>query len=306
MKYNLSFISDVSSNHCNNLQIAKDLIYESKSIGCQHAKFQYWETENFINKKNFKKIGNLSHQAKWKNGVYGTYKKYQLKEHWIPILYDECKKVDIDFMLSCYELSKIDDFDKYVTYWKIGSGDINYWPILEKIASKKKPIILAIGAATYKDIKETLEYLTVQPDFILKDLTLLHCNTVYDGNDMDNLKYMNLSFFETLKLWQNQYDIQYGLSDHARMTLPIISAVSLGATWFERHLKLSDNNSPDSKFSMNPKQFKGMIEAAKLVYESLGDGIKKIEENERETRIVQRRSNITWDRPDIECWSKNK
>jgi len=301
----LNFISDLSSNHCNNLLTAKNLIYESKLSGCQFAKLQYWNTSTFINKENFKKLGKLSHQSKWKKSVYDVYKKYQLKDDWIPILYDECKKVGINFLLSCYDITKIDEFDQYITHWKIGSGDIDYWPMLEKIASKKKPVILATGAATYQDVYKALEFLYSQPDFVLRDLILLQCNTNYAGNDLDNLKYLNLSFFDTLKLWQDQYDIQYGLSDHTKMILPIISAVSLGATWFERHLKLADNDSPDSKFSLTPKEFKGMIETAKLVYESLGDGIKKIEENEKETRIVQRRSKIDWKRPDIEYFNKN-
>lgn len=284
----IKFIADISSNHCNNLQLAKDLIYSAKESGADYAKFQYWETDNFINKERFNNL-KIGHQKNWNKSVYDIYKQYQLKEDWIPILYDECNKVGIEFLLSCYELSKIDIFDQYVKAWKIGSGDIDYIPILEKIASKNKLIFLGCGASNNKEIQEAYFKLKNRNNEVI----LFLCNTNYSANDNENFKYLNLNVIEQTFKFK-------GLSDHTKSDIPIIISISLGVKYIERHFKLYDNNSPDNNFSMNPKEWINMLKIANQTIECLGNGIKDIQENEKESRIIQRRSKIDWKRPDSE------
>ena len=294
----VKFIADISSNHCNNLQTAKDLIYSAKESGADYAKFQYWETDNFINKQAFENL-KLGHQSKWNKSVYDVYKEYQLNEDWIPILYDECTKVGIEFMLSNYELSKIDDFDKYIKTYKIGSGDIDYIPMLEKVISKDKSIFLGCGASDKYEIYNTASLIRNTKGFV-RYLTLFQCNTNYSGCDEENLKYLNLeSINQLLYLSPNVLKME-GLSDHTKSDIPIIAGIALGVRYIERHFKLTDNNSPDNDFSLNPPEWKHMVKIANQTLDALGDGEKRIMDNEIITRGIQRRSKLDWLRPDSE------
>lgn len=280
----MKFIADISSNHCGDLQKAKDLIYAAKECGADYAKFQYWETENFISKERFDKL-KIGHQKNWNQSVYDTYKKYEVPAEWIPILYDECQKVGIEFLLSCYELSKMDEFDKYVKAWKIGSGDISYIPILFKIASKEKPVFLGLGASSTYDFYNALS--------ILQNKVKVYkfiCNTNYSANDEENIKYLNLKRIA-------EYNLE-GLSDHTKSDVPIISAITMGVQYIERHFKIKDNDSPDNCFSLEPVEWKHMVLIANQTVDALGDGRYMIQDNETETRIIQRRSEKDWRRPD--------
>lgn len=280
----MKFIADISSNHCGDLQTAKDLIYAARECGADYAKFQYWETDNFISKERFENL-KIGHQAIWKNSVYDTYKKYQVPEDWIPILYDECQKVGIEFLLSCYELSKIDLFDKYVKTWKIGSGDIDYLPMLIKIASMGKPVFLGCGASTEYDQAVALSILQ-QKVKVYKFI----CNTNYSSDDEKNIKYLNLN-----RIKNYGFD---GLSDHTKSDVPIIASITMGIQYIERHLKLKENSSPDNGFSLEPVEWKHMVLIANQTIQALGDGIARIQDNENESRIIQRRSKKDWRRPD--------
>lgn len=295
MNSSIYWIADISSNHCNNLQLAKDLIYAAKELGANYAKFQYWEVDNFINKERFDKL-KIAHQKDWGQSVYDAYKQYQLNADWIPILYDECEKVGIEFMLSNYELSKIDEFDKYIKTYKIGSGDIDYIPMLEKVASKGKPIFLGCGASTDDDVREAFYFLYEE---CYKDIILFQCNTNYSSNDLENKKYLNLGWYkydnDDCSYWEIK---KLGLSDHTKSDIPIIASIALGVRYIERHLKLDDNDSPDSKFSLNPKEWKHMVKIANQTLEALGDGEKRIMDNEKQTRIIQRRGK-DGKRPDL-------
>lgn len=300
----IKWIADISSNHCNNLQLAKDLIYAAKEAGADYAKFQYWETENFINKKAFENL-KLSHQSKWKKSVYDVYKQYQVPEDWIPILYDECNKNEIEFLLSCYEISKIDIFDQYVKAWKIGSGDIDYLPLLRKVAEKSKPIMLAVGASKNWEIFQALDELTMKSNV---DIILMQCNTNYSSNDNENIKYLNLQYLNYLKTMRKDFNYNnikaIGLSDHTKSDIPIVYSVINNIKYIERHFKLKDNDSPDSSFSLNFREWKHMMSIANQTLLAIGSGIKNVMGNEQQTRVIQRRSKKDWKRPDVEYLNK--
>jgi len=291
-------IADISSNHCNNLQTAKDLIYSAKESGADYAKFQAWTVDNFINKEAFDNL-KIGHQKNWNKSVYDTYKEFQLNEDWIPILYDECNKVGIEFLLSCYDIDKIDQFDKYVKTWKIGSGDIDYIPMLEKIASKGRPVFLGCGAANDTEIVKAFNILRSNDYYT--DIVLFQCNTNYSSNDKENIRFLNLNWF-----WYNPDDCSFwetcktGLSDHSKSDIPIIASIALGVRYIERHLKLAENSSPDNAFSLNPIEWKHMTEIARQTLDALGDGEKRIMDNEIITRGIQRRSKKDFKRPDSE------
>ena len=115
----------------------------------------------------------------------------------------------------------------------------------------------------------------------------MQCNTNYTGST-DNFKHINL---RVLNSFSNLFpDVVLGLSDHTPGHSTVLGAVTLGARVIEKHFTDSnERNGPDHKFSMNPKSWSSMIKATRELEDAMGDGIKKVELNEIESSIVQRR-----------------
>jgi N-acetylneuraminate synthase len=121
-----------------------------------------------------------------------------------------------------------------------------------------------------------------------QDVVLMQCNTNYTGS-LENFKYINLN---VLKTYQKLYpDVILGLSDHTPGHTTVLGAVALGARVIEKHFTNSnDQEGPDHKFSMDPKSWKNMVERTRELEYAMGDGVKRIEENELKSAVVQRRS----------------
>ena len=278
------FIADIAANHDGSLSKAKKLIRLCAKAGANCAKFQHFKAETIVSDHGFRKIKRLSHQKKWKQSVFEVYKKASINPKWTKVLNQECKKNKIDFMTAPYDLDYVDQVQKYICAYKIGSGDINWKEIINKIRNKKMPIFLATGASSMNDVKKTVRYILKKN----KKLVLMQCNTNYT-NSTKNFDYVNLNVLKKYKeIFKDK--VILGLSDHTPGHSTVLGAVSLGARVIEKHF--TDNNyqsGPDHLFSMNPKTWKLMVNETRNLERSLGDGIKKVEKNEKETVIVQRR-----------------
>ena len=284
-KHPVYFIADIAANHDGSLKRAKKLIKLCAKAGANAAKFQHFKAETIISEKGFKEIGKKSHQSKWKKGVYQTYKDASINFSWTKKLQKECKKNKIDFMTAPYDLEYINQLNKYICAYKIGSGDITWLESIRAIASKKKPVILATGASNLNEVKNAVN--TIKK--INKKIVLMQCNTNY-SNAEKNFESINLNVLkEYKKKFKN--NVILGLSDHTDGHSTVLGAVALGAKVIEKHF--TDNNNrkgPDHKFSMNSKTWHRMVSETRRLEKSLGDGKKKIENNEKETSMIQRRS----------------
>tara|TARA_Y100000817_G_C16862198_1_gene546286 strand:+ start:2465 stop:3565 length:1101 start_codon:yes stop_codon:yes gene_type:complete len=279
------FIAEIGSNFDQDLDRAKDLIYLAKEAGADAAKFQHYTADSLVSDFGFKKLGgSKSHQAYWEKSVYETYKDASLNQEWTKTLMETCKKAEISFFTSPYSFQLCDFVDQYVPAYKIGSGDITWIEIIEYIASKKKPTLLATGASDLKDVKRAVDaFLRISSDLIL-----FQCNTNYTAN-FENYNCIQLN---VLSQFQDLYPgIITGLSDHMPGYVTVLGAVALGARVIEKHFTDSvDRPGPDHPFSMTPVSFREMVERTRELQNSLGDGQKKVEENEKETIILQQRS----------------
>src|SRR6202040_1218431 len=111
-----------------------------------------------VSDKGFQALGNqLSHQAKWKKGVFQVYQEATLPWEWTPALKQECDACGIDYFSSPYDLEAVDMLDPYVEMFKIGSGDITWPEMLRKVASKQKPVLLATGASDMGEVQRAVE-----------------------------------------------------------------------------------------------------------------------------------------------------
>lgn len=280
----LYFIADIGANHNGSLEKAIELIHLAKEAGADAAKFQNFQADKIVSKTGFDKLsGKLSHQSKWKKSVFEVYEDASISKDWTKTLKETCNKVGIDYFTSPYDFESVDLVDPYVDLYKIGSGDISWLDIIGHIISKNKPVLIATGASDDIDVKRVMDYSLAKT----KDIVLMQCNTNYTGSS-ENFKYCNLN---VLKKFAKDYpNVVLGLSDHTSGHATTLGAIALGARVIEKHF--TDNNNqegPDHGFAMNPKTWRDMVDRSYELLSALGDGIKRVEPNEIQSQVVQRR-----------------
>ncbi len=279
------FIADIAANHDGDLQRAIDLIYKAAEAGADAAKFQHFKAESIVSAVGFTNLGQKqSHQASWSKSVFEIYQGASIDLSWTPVLKDTCKKAGITFFTSPYAFDLVDQVDPYVPAYKIGSGDITWTEFIEYVASKGKPVILASGASSMDDVHRAI--LSVLS--ITKQFALMQCNTNYTGS-LDNFRFIQLN---VLRSFQAMYPgMVLGLSDHTPGYATVLGAVALGARVIEKHFTDDvKRNGPDHAFSMSPQSWREMVDRTRELENALGNGVKRIEQNELETAILQRRA----------------
>lgn len=279
------FIADIAANHDGSLERAFKLIDLAKEAGADVAKFQNFKAESIVSRTGFDGLGRqLSHQSSWEKTVYDTYDEASVADEWSEKLKEKCDSVGIEYMTSPYDFPSVDWAYQYVNAYKIGSGDITWTSIIQYIAEKKKPVLLATGASSMADVERAMNILQEAN----AEVVLMQCNTNYTASH-SNFNFINLN---VLKTYREKYpDVVLGLSDHTFGHSTVLGAIALGARVFEKHF--TDDNSrsgPDHRFSMNPKTWRQMVDAANELYLAMGDGIKRVEENEKDTVNIQRRA----------------
>jgi sialic acid synthase SpsE len=279
------FIADIAANHDGDLERAKELIYLAADAGADAAKFQHFKAETIVSDHGFKTMGNQqSHQAKWKKSVFEVYKDASVSLDWTESLKETCDKAGIPFFTTPYALDVVDFMDEYVPAYKIGSGDITWLEMIEKVACKQKPYLIATGASSLDEVhRAVITALSVNPM-----LCLMQCNTNYTAS-LDNFIYIQLN---VLKTYRDMYpDLILGLSDHTPGHATVLGAVTLGARMIEKHFTDDINRiGPDHAFSMDSKAWREMVNRTRELEAALGTGVKKVEENESETVVLQRRA----------------
>jgi N-acetylneuraminate synthase len=278
------FIADIAANHDGSLERAIELIHLCAEAGADAAKFQHFKAETIVSDHGFKSLGSQqSHQASWKKSVFEVYADASVDLGWTPALKKACEEAGVDFFTSPYALDLVDAIDPYVPAYKIGSGDITWLEIIEHIARKGKPYILATGASTMDDVQRAVAVATA----INPQLALLQCNTNYTAS-LENFKYIQLNVLQTYRAMYP--DMVLGLSDHTPGHATVLGAVALGARMIEKHFTDDTTRTgPDHRFSMDPRTWREMVDRTRELEYALGTGVKKIEDNERETAILQRR-----------------
>lgn len=279
------FIADIAANHDGDLERAKELIYRCADAGANAAKFQHFTAKTIVSDYGFNALpGKQSHQASWKKSVYEVYEDASLNHDWTPILKETCDDAGVTFFTSPYSLELVDKVDSFVPAYKVGSGDISWHEIIDYMASKGKPVLLACGASSFDDICFAMETVLKHTN----DVVLMQCNTNYTASS-ENFKFINLNVLNTFR--DMFPDVILGLSDHTPGHATVLGAVALGARVIEKHFT-DDNNrdGPDHKFSMSPIAWREMVDRTRELEMSLGSGVKKVEQNEQETVILQRRA----------------
>jgi N-acetylneuraminate synthase len=279
------FVADIAANHDGDLERARALIHLAAEAGADAAKFQHFSAGTIVSDRGFRALGGQhSHQAKWNKSVFEVYQDATVSTDWTEALVATCHEAGIAFFTSPYSIELVDHVDPFVPAYKIGSGDITWLEIIQYIAAKQKPYLLACGASTMDDVQRAVSAaLAINPR-----LAVMQCNTNYTAS-LENFQYIQLNVLRVLREMYPRMVL--GLSDHTPGHATVLGAVALGARVVEKHF--TDDTArtgPDHLFSMDPRAWREMVERTRELELALGSGVKQVEENERQTVVLQRRS----------------
>ena len=303
-------IAEAGVNHNGNIKLAKKLIDKAILVGANAIKFQTFKTENLVH-KNAKKADYQKNTANESDKQIDMLKKLELSFSDFVSLNKYCKKKKIEFLTSAFD----DDSLEFVVnkikpkYLKIPSGEITNGPFILKHALSGKKIILSSGMSNLKNIEDALKiiafgYLNKKKKYIKpsvkkfniayknikaikllnKNVILLQCTTEYPTKLND----INL---DTLNTFKKKFGLSFGLSDHSTSILPSLLAVNMGAKIIEKHFTLNKNfKGPDHKSSLNPNEFKKLVNEINNAIIIKGSHVKKVYKSERKNIIPVRKS----------------
>jgi len=276
-------IAEAGVNHNANLKLAYQLIEKAAFIGADAIKFQTAIPEMVVTNSAKKAKYQIVKNSK-KESQLDLIKKIHFPLETFNLLQKKCKKEKIIFFSSAFDLKSLDYLNNLnQKIHKIPSGEITNLPYLKKIGSFKKPIIMSTGMSNLKEIKDALNLL-LESGMSKKNITILHCNTEYPTPFKD----VNLKAMQTIK---NKFNVSVGYSDHTKGKDVSLAAVALGAVVIEKHFTLDKKlPGPDHSSSLEPSEFKSMIESIRNVENSLGSIIKKPSISEKKNLNVVRKS----------------
>ena len=274
-------IAEIGANFDGSIEKAKQLCYEAKKAGADCAKFQSFKSEKIVSEKGFSKMNLKGVHGTWEKSVSEVFKEVEFPREWHLEIKQYCDKIGIDFSTSPYDFEAVDLCEKLkLPFIKIGSGEITWLDMIEYIAKKNIPIVLATGDATLSEIDEAIDVIQKSRN---KDLILLQCITNYPSM----IESANVN---VLKTYQTAFNVLTGYSDHSPGDIVVLGSIALGGCLVEKHFTLNkQDKGPDHPHSLDPKEFSEMVKNIRLMELALGSSKKEVVKEEEETVIVQRR-----------------
>jgi N-acetylneuraminate synthase len=279
----VTVIAEAGVNHNGDLKTAEALVRAAAEAGADYVKFQMFKASSLSTigapqaEYQVQNIGNESSQSE-------MLKELELDENQHLHLKDYAEEIGIGFLSSPFDLESLAKLQKMgLDYMKIPSGEITNRPLLEAIAKRDTSIILSTGMCTMEEISDALEVL-YDGGVQKSQVTVLHCNTEYPTPLAD----VNLRAMDSIR---ERFGCSVGYSDHTLGELVPIIATVRGAEMIEKHLTLDKEMSgPDHAASMEPLEFKLMVDAIRKVPEVLGESSKKPSASEKRNIPIARKS----------------
>lgn len=254
-------IAEAGVNHNGSLEIAKKLVDSAKAAGADCIKFQTFKAENIVT-KHAQKADYQQKQTGTTESQFDMLKKLELSDEEFVELHQYCQEKDIQFLSTGFDFASTDFLNSLnMPIWKIPSGEITNLPYLIKIAKYNKPVILSTGMSTIEEIGQAKKVLEENG---ASEIIILHCTTEYPTP----IEEVNLNAMLTIG---NTFNVDFGYSDHTQGIEVPIAAVALGAKVIEKHFTLDCTmEGPDHKASLEPNEFKEMVDAIRNIEKALG------------------------------------
>lgn len=269
-------IAEISANHLMDYERAEKLIFACSEAGADAIKLQTY-TPDTITMNSDKEYFQITQGTIWDGTTY--YKLYQeayTPWEWQPKLKKKAEELGLICFSSPFDHTSVDFLEQIeVSAYKIASFEINDIPLIRKVARLGKPVMISTGIAYQEDIEEALKVCMEENNH---QIILLKCTSAYPSLYED----MNL---RTIPDMAERYKCLVGLSDHTLGSQVAIAAVALGARVIEKHITLSRaDGGPDGAFSMEPHEFKEMVEGIRAVEKALGNASYQLTEKQIKSR----------------------
>lgn len=271
----ISIIAEAGVNHNGSLNNALRLCKVAKKSGADYVKFQIYNLDEQISK--FAKTAKYQKKQTLKDNMIEMAKNYNLSIDDHVKIKKYCKKINLKYLASCFDIKSAEYYKKKLNYneIKVGSGEITNYPLLKFISKNFKKIILSTGMANIQEIKNAMRIINKKKN----DVSVLHCNSMYPTE----LEDVNLN---TIKYLQKKLRVKIGFSDHTTKIETGKLAVACGAKVIEKHITLSNNSyGPDHKMSLNPAKFKMYVDEIKKISKILGSEKKIL--NKEELQMIK-------------------
>lgn len=270
-------IAEAGSNHNGNFKQALKLIDVAVESGADAVKFQTFKARRMYSIK-----AGQSDYLKMPQSIYQIIEDMEMPDDWIPQLATYCQSQGIMFLSTPFDEESVDLLDPYVPLFKIASYELTHSPLLEYIASKKKPMILSTGTANVKEIDRAVSIIKQKGN---SNLILMQCTAKYPAP-------LETIHLKSILVMKEKFNLPVGLSDHSRdFDVAPMAAVALGADCIEKHFTLSNRlPGPDHQFALEPQELKWMVQKIRNVEKALGVKQKKMLQVEKELHAFARRS----------------
>lgn len=255
-------VAEISANHNQDYGRAVEIIHAAKEAGADAVKLQTY-TADTITIDCDDECFQINEGTIWDGTtLYKLYQEAYTPWEWQPKLMEEANKLGLECFSSPFDFTSVDFLEEMkVPAYKIASYEINDIPLIRKIAKLHKPMIFATGIAYPEDIKRALAVCKEEGN---EDVILLKCVSSYPTP----YEAVNLRVIPTLA---KTYDCLAGISDHTMGSIVSAGAIPLGAKMVEKHMTLRRvDGGPDSAFSMEPEEFKKMVDEIRILEKALG------------------------------------
>lgn len=280
-------VAELSANHRQRLDVAVETIKAVKKAGADAVKLQTY-TPDTITIDCDNEYFQIRHGTIWDGKtLHELYREAYTPWEWQPKLKTIANDLGLDLFSTPFDKTAVDFLEKIdVPAYKIASFELVDIPLIQYVARTGKPIILSTGMATLAEIDEAV---TAAIEEGCKEIALLKCTSAYPTDPME----MNL---RTIPHMAEAFSVPVGLSDHTLGIAVPVAAVALGACIVEKHFTLSRSiPGPDSAFSLEPQEFKAMVDAIRITEKALGEVQYKVTENEAASRVFRRSLFVTKD-----------
>ncbi|MGB0005494.1 MAG: pseudaminic acid synthase [Candidatus Sulfotelmatobacter sp.] len=273
-------IAELSANHNGDYEQAVGIVRAARDAGADALKLQTYTPDTITiasEREEFRVSGGTLWDGRNLHELYGeAYTPWD----WQPKLKKLAEDLGMDCFSSAFDATAVDFLEKMdVPAHKIASFELVDIPLIQKMARTGKPLIMSTGMATLEEIDEALQSAR---DAGATQIALLKCTSAYPAPPEE----MNL---RTIPEMQRRFDVPVGLSDHTMgIAVPVV-AIALGACIIEKHLTLSRAEpGPDSAFSLEPQEFKAMVDAVRIAEKALGEVHFGLSEKEEASRAFRR------------------
>lgn len=278
--YPTYIIAEMSANHNQDFEQAVKILEAAKESGADAVKLQTYtpDTITIDCDKSYFQIGKGTIWAG--RNLYDLYGEAYTPWEWQPKLKEIANDLGLDLFSTPFDHSAVDFLEKMkVPAYKVASFEVVDLPLIRRIAQTGKPMIMSTGMATVAEIDEAVR---TARQAGATQIALLKCTSAYPAPPEG----MNL---RTIPHLAQAFGVPTGLSDHTLGIVVPVGAVALGACIVEKHLTLSrDVPGPDSAFSLEPHEFKAMVEAVRTGEKALGMVHYGVSEREASSRTFRR------------------